>query len=66
MKKLKVKKMDEVEKKAGLFKLKPGIQAARAKHADDLAVLAKGGLKVEDVTAVMVRLLQRVRDLEEE
>ena len=41
MKKLKVKKLDAVEKAEGVYQLKPGTQAARAKHADDLAVLAQ-------------------------
>jgi hypothetical protein len=65
MKKLKVKKMDEVEKSADGIRLKPGVKAARARHADDLAVLARGGLKVEDITAVLVHVLQRVEVLEE-
>ncbi|MEI8132764.1 MAG: hypothetical protein WCG34_10040 [Leptolinea sp.] len=66
MKKLKVKKLDEVEKSGGAFRLKPGPKAARGKHKDDLAVLAKGGLKVEDLVAILVRVLQRVEVLEEE
>jgi hypothetical protein len=65
MKKLKVKKLDEVEKSGGSFRLKPGAKAARARHADDLAVLARGGLKMEDITAVLVHVLQRVEVLEE-
>jgi hypothetical protein len=65
MKKLKCKKLDEVEKSGGAFRLKPGAKAARARHADDLAVLARGGLKVEDITAVLVHVLQRVEVLEE-
>jgi len=66
MKKMKGKKLDEVEKTGGAYRLKPGSKAARAKHADDLALLAKGGLKVEDMAAIVVRLLQRVAILEEE
>jgi hypothetical protein len=66
MKKLKVKKLDEVEKSGGAFRLKPGAKAARARHADDLAVLARGGLKVDDLAGVVGRLMERIKVLEEE
>jgi hypothetical protein len=66
MKKLKAKKLDEVEKCAGVLRLKPGIKAARSQHTDDLAALSRSNLKLEDVTAILVHLLQRVEYLEEE
>ena len=61
-----VKKLDEVEKSGGCFRLKPGAKAARGRHKDDLAVLARSGLKADDLAAILVRVLQRVEVLEEE
>jgi hypothetical protein len=52
-----------VEKNDGVFCLKPH-EDARAKHAEDLALLAKGGLKVEDLAIMIARLMERVKDLE--
>lgn len=63
MKKLKINKLDEVEKTDGVFCLKPR-EDTRTKHAEDLALLAKGGLKVDDLANMVVRLMERVRDLE--
>jgi hypothetical protein len=65
MKKLKAKKLDEVEKTAGGIRLKPGVKAARNRQADDLAALSRGDLKLEDINAILVHLLQRVEYLEE-
>jgi hypothetical protein len=66
MKKIKAKKPDEVEKTTGGIRLKSGIKSARSHHADDLAALARNDLKVGDISAVLVHLLQRVSYLEEE
>jgi hypothetical protein len=66
MKKMKAKKPDEVEKTAGGIRLKSGIKTARGHHTDDLVALARNDLKVGDISAVLVHLLQRVAYLEEE
>ncbi len=62
--KSKGKTPDAVEKADGLYRLKPK-DDARAKHADDLSVLSKGGLKVDELAAVVGHLLERVKALEE-
>jgi hypothetical protein len=57
----KVKPPDAVEKADGLFRLKAGNRAD-----DDLTVLSKGGLKVDELARVVFRLMERVKALEEE
>ncbi len=56
----KVKSPGAVEKVNGQFRLK-----AEARPADDSALLAKGNLKMDELAAVVGRLLERVKVLEE-
>ncbi len=58
--KVKVKPPTAVEKTNGTFRLKADNQ-----HTEDLALLAKGDPKVDDLAGVVGRLLERVGALEE-
>ncbi len=58
--KVKIKTPDAVEKVNGQFRLK-----VYARPADDAALLAKSNLKVDELAAVVGRLLERVKVLEE-
>lgn len=60
MKDVKVKTPVAVEKTDNVFHLK-----VDTRHADDLALLAKGNVKVDDLAGVVSRLMARVKDLEE-
>lgn len=58
--KVKVNSPAAVEKSDGVFLLK-----ADNRQTADTAVLAKGGLKVDDLAGVVSRLMERVKRLEE-
>ncbi len=54
-----------VEKMDGVLRFKPDTTSARAQHSTDLGALAKGGLKVDELAAIVGRLIERVKELEE-
>lgn len=61
----KVKPPAAVEKVDGVLRLKPDTSSSQGKHATDLNALVKGGLKVDDLAAIVARLMERVKELEE-
>lgn len=58
--KVKIKTPGAVEKVNGQFRLK-----VDPRQADDAALLAKSNLKVDELAAVVNRLIERVKALEE-
>jgi hypothetical protein len=61
----KVKTPGAVEKMNGAYRLKPDATSTRARSAEDMALLAKSSLKVDELAAIVGRLMERVKELEE-
>jgi hypothetical protein len=55
-----------VEKLDGAYRLKPVTTSAQGKHTEDMIVLTKGSLKVDELAGIVSRLMERVKELEEE
>ncbi|GAP22249.1 hypothetical protein [Leptolinea tardivitalis] len=64
MKPVKIAAMSAIEKSGGVFRLKPAGEGEHRQEESDMTVLAKGGLKADELAGIVARLMERVSALE--